>query len=75
MTKTTEKTRTNLKLFRVSAGMTQAEIAAAVGCARSTYALIEEGSRDGRVDFWNRLQTAFNVPSEKMFDLMKCGKE
>ena len=73
MNKTTG--RTNLKLFRVSAGMTQQEFAAKIGCARSTYALIEEGTRDGRVQFWNNLKTAFNVPSESMFDLMKCGKE
>lgn len=73
MNKTTG--RMNLKLFRVAAGMTQTEFAAKIGCARSTYALIEEGERDGRVQFWNDLKEAFNVPAESMFDLMKCGKE
>ena len=73
---TAKKTaRMNLKLFRVEKGLTQSEMAAAIGCARPTYSLIEEGTRGGRFEFWNSIQQTFDVPSEKMFELMKCGKE
>ena len=67
--------RMNLKLFRVEKGLTQSEIAAAIGCARPTYSLIEEGARGGRFEFWDAIQKTFDIPSEKMFELMKCGKE
>lgn len=67
--------RTNLKLFRVKHHLTQAEMAAKVGCIRCTYAAIENGTRAGRDVFWESLQKAFNIPDEDMWELKKKDKK
>lgn len=66
--------RKNLKLFRVANDMTQSEIAAKIGCARGAYAAIEKGTRGGSQSFWAKLQTAFNIPNEDMWGLIKNEK-
>lgn len=63
--------RTNLKLFRVKKNLSQDEFADAIGCTRATYSSIESGKRDGRLTFWNDVQTAFNVPDSEMWALLK----
>lgn len=63
--------RMNLKLFRVKQNLTQSEMSDKIGCCRVRYSAIENGSRNGRQDFWNALQKAFNVPESEMWELMK----
>ena len=67
------KARTNLKIFRVSLKLTQEEIAKKIGCNRGTYAAIENGSRNGRADFWLSLQKAF--PTANIGELMKVDED
>lgn len=67
--------RTALKVFRVKQKMTQAQFAEKVGYSRSQYALIEQGNRNGTIDFWNKVKTAFNVSDEEMWNLTKIDVE
>lgn len=66
------KPRTNLKLLRVSKKMTQAEFADFIGVDRGRYSGIESGVRNGRVDFWTKLQAAF--PAANIGELMKVDE-
>ena len=69
--KMANKERTNLKVFRVSRKLTQAEMAEKIGCTRATYSYVEKGKRYGRETFWNDLQAAFNIPDCDMWALKK----
>lgn len=66
--------RKNLKLFRVEQDKTQSDMALEIGCSRDAYSAIESGSRDPSYDFMEKLQTAFNVPSERMWALLEREK-
>lgn len=63
--------RTNLKILRVSLGLTQAEMAERIGCNRGTYANIENGKQNGGQTFWTLLQRAFDIPDCDMWQLMR----
>lgn len=62
--------RNGLYMYRHEMRLSQQEMADKIGCSRATYSSIETGSRDGRVEFWNKLQRAFNIPNEKLGGLM-----
>ena len=66
--------RKNLKLFRVEQDKTQSDMALEIGCSRDAYSAIESGSRDPSYDFMEKLQTAFDVPSERMWALLEREK-
>lgn len=66
--------RKNLKIFRVEHDLTQFDIASRIGCSRDAYSAIENGSRDPSYDFMEKLQTAFDVPAEKMWTLLEREK-
>ena len=66
--------RLKLKAFRALKGLSQSEIALKIGCSRIRYAGIETGRRDGSLEFWRALQTAFDIPDAEMWALMKKGK-
>lgn len=66
--------RTALKVFRVKQKMTQAQFAEKLGYSRTQYAMIEQGNRDGKQDFWNKLQTVFNIADSEMWSLMQVDK-
>lgn len=61
--------RINLKIFRIRHGLTQADMAVRVGCARDAYCAIEAGKRDPSIAFFYALQDAFGIPDEKMWEL------
>lgn len=65
--------RINLKMFRVGFDLTQEEFADRIGVERGTYTAIENGTRNGTHEFWNKLQTAFNVPDSNMWGLMRIA--
>lgn len=67
--------RTNLKVFRVRQKLSQAEMAEKIGCRRSNYSAVENGTRNGSVKFWNALQTAFNVPDTEIGGLMRVDED
>lgn len=61
--------RTNLKVLRVKQHLTQAEIATKLGVSYATYNLIEQGKRKGSTEFWQRIQTLFNLSDAEMWQL------
>ena len=67
--------RTNLKVFRVQHKLSQAEMAERIGCQRTTYTAVENGARNGRLTFWNALQSAFNLPDTEIWGLMKIDED
>ena len=67
--------RTNLKLFRTARKLRQTDIALALGVSRATYSFIERGKRSGNAEFWQKLQSVYNVSDEQMYTLMKLDEE
>lgn len=63
--------RKNLKIFRVEQDLTQSDMALAIGCSRDAYSAIESGGRDPSYGFMQNLQSAFNIPSERMWVLLE----
>lgn len=63
--------RTALKVFRVRNNMTQDDFAEKLGISRGCYSLIEQGKRNGTLEFWNKFYKTFNVPANEMWDLLK----
>ena len=63
--------RLGLKLLRVKLNLTQEEMAKKLNVNRGTYIAIENGRRDGRLQFWENLQKSFDIPDENMWALMK----
>lgn len=67
--------RNELYMFRCVRRLSQREIAAKIGCSRATYSAIECGTRNGTMTFWNKLQTAFDIPDAEIWGLMKLDEE
>lgn len=63
--------RENLKDYRLKMRKSQEEMAKAMGYSRQMYAQVENGERDGTMDFWNALQSTYNVADSEMWHLMK----
>ena len=63
--------RNGLYMFRHSKRLSQSEIAEKIGCSRQTYSQIETGARDGTLNFWRNLQTAFNIADTELGGLMR----
>lgn len=61
--------RTNLKVLRVKHQLTQAQLAEKLGVSYATYNLIEQGKRKGSTEFWQRIQTLFNLTDAEMWQL------
>ena len=61
-------------LRRKELDITQAEMAAKIGCTRATYSAIENGTRAGRDMFWNSFQNAFKIPDAEMWGFKKNEK-
>ena len=61
--------RTGLKILRIKQHLTQAEVATKLGVSYSTYNLIEQGKRKGSTEFWQRIQTVFNLSDAEMWQL------
>ena len=64
--------RTNLYIYRHSKRLSQAAIAAEIGCNRVTYAAIENGTRNGSGAFWGKFQKAY--PDANIGELMKVDE-
>ena len=61
--------RNKLYLFRHSMRLSQSEMAERIGCSRATYSMIECGTRNGTMTFWNKLQKAFNLTDAQKGEL------
>ena len=63
--------RTQLKIFRITQRMNQAEMAANIGYERAYFGHVERGFQDGSAEFWERLQAAFKLTDEQIEELKK----
>lgn len=59
--------RTELKVLRVKQKMTQAQFAEKIGVGRALYASIENGSRNGTLEFWQKFKDAFGIPENEIW--------
>lgn len=55
--------------LRVDHDLTQPQAAEKLGVSTTTYNLIENGKRRGSVEFWQRVQTEFNLDGEEMWKI------
>lgn len=53
--------RENLKKARKDAGMTQQQVADAIGLSLIGYQQIERGVRIGKIETWNKLEDLFGI--------------
>lgn len=65
----------SLKILRVRYGLTQEEMAEKLGMTRQAYAKVETGGGMGNVQFWRKVQNAFDLSSEGMWDLINDEAE
>lgn len=63
------KMRYKLYMFRCGLKLSQQAMANKIGCHRATYAGIEAAKYDGRMTFWNNLQSAFNLTAAEREEL------
>lgn len=64
-----EYVRNSVREFRADAGMTQDELARAVGVSRQTVIAIEKGNYTPSVLLALKIATVFNTKVEKIFSL------
>ena len=55
--------------LRVDHDLTQPQAAEKLGVSTTTYNLIENCKRRGSVEFWQRVQTEFNLDGEEMWKI------
>ncbi len=65
------KKRTALIALRIRHNLTQEQIAERLEVTRGAYSQIELGTRDGRFDFWQRLQKEFNLTDSETWAILK----
>ena len=58
-----------LKKMRIEMGVTQADVAEAIGVGIATYSVIESGKRMGSLETWIKLQKYFKIKDEDMWAL------
>ena len=56
-----------LKKLRVDFGVSQKEVAQALGMSISTYSLIESGKRRGSAVSWKKIKEYFKIKDEDMW--------
>lgn len=61
--------RVNLKVARQKAGMTQQQVATAIGISLRYYQNIEQGSRTGDFEIWDSLEDLFNIHQRKLREI------
>lgn len=63
--------RTKLKLLRVENNLTQNEMAKKTGVSIATYNKIENGTRNGSMEFWKNVQIAFNLTDAEVWNILQ----
>lgn len=61
--------RKRLKNARILAGMTQQQVADALGISLVYYQKIEQGSRTGDFEIWDSLEFMFNVHQRELREI------
>ena len=63
--------RVNLKIQRIKRLMSLKEAADAIGINRATYTQLERGEIQGSVTTWQKVQKAFGISDEDMWEVMQ----
>ena len=64
--------RKSLKEARLRAGLTQRELADAVGCSRENYSAIETGRLEGSIKIWIQLQKVLSIePADVLYMIVE----
>ena len=64
--------RKSLKEARLRAGLTQRELADAVGCSRENYSAIETGRLEGSIEIWIQLQKVLSIePADVLYMIVE----
>lgn len=63
-----------MRILRIKAKMTQADVAEEIGISLSAYNSIENGKRVGTFETWKKIQRLFDLGDEEMWSLMKDEK-
>lgn len=63
--------RVNLKIQRIKRLMSQGEAADAIGIDRTTYSNLERGEIQGSFSTWKKVQKAFNISDDEMWEVMQ----
>lgn len=61
--------RVGLKMLRSKYDLKQSEIAARLGVTTSNYCRIEQGKRNGTLEFWQAVQREFNLKGDEIWNL------
>lgn len=62
--------KVELVKLRLKKGLVQEEVAKMMGITVASYCIIETGKGPGTVKNWNKIQKIFEIPNEKMWDLI-----
>lgn len=65
--------REELKRRRKAAGMSQRELAAAIGCSRENYCKLEAGTNAGSMKLWISIQKALDISPEDILYIIAEG--
>lgn len=65
----------NLRVARVTAGLTQANLARKAGVSQRHISNIECGRRRGSLDAWQKILRALNLPASALFDAQEPAAE
>lgn len=57
--------------LRTARRWSQADVVKKAGIPISTYQLIEQGKNEGKPSTWIKLQKLYNIPDEKMWQIIK----
>ncbi len=63
-----------MRILRIKAKMTQADVAEEIGISLSAYNSIENGKRIGTLETWKKIQKLFDLGDDEMWSLMKDKK-
>lgn len=62
--------KVELLKLRLEKGLVQEEIAKMMDITVASYCIIETGKAPGTIKNWNKIQKKFEIPDEKMWELI-----
>lgn len=65
-----KRERVNLKEARKAAGMTQQQVADSLEISLRYYQNIEDGSRSGKFEIWDKLEDLFSIHQRKLREIL-----
>lgn len=66
--------RIKLKLLRTANDLNQHDMAKKIGVSYAIYKGVENGTRNGKPEFWDKFQCAFGIPDDEMWGYVNDGQ-